>query len=94
MNEQQLEAQRKYLVKLRKRKQREKSRRMRGNRWIFLRNMLSINRYYEACTLDVDVLTVNTDDWWNHYSSVSAILLDTPRGISADDIRRRIAEGE
>ena len=67
---------------------------MRGNRSVFtiLREKLKRNRYYEACTLDVDVLTVNTDDWWNHYSSVSAILLDTPRGISADDIRRRIAE--
>ena len=78
----------------RKRKQREKSKLMRGNRSVFtiLREKLKRNRYYEACTLDVDVLTVNTDDWWNHYSSVSAILLDTPRGISADDIRRRIAE--
>ena len=34
-----------------KRKQREKSRRMRGNRWIFLRNMLSVNRYHEAGTM-------------------------------------------
>ena len=78
----------------RKRRQREKSKRMRGNRSVFtiLREKLKRNRYYEACTLDVDVLTVNTDDWWHQYSSVSAILLDTPRGISADDIRRRIAK--
>ena len=78
----------------RKRRQREKSRRMRGDRSVFviLREKLKRNRYYEACTLDVDVLTVNTDDWWHQYSSVSAILLDTPRGISAEDINRKIAK--
>ena len=48
-----------------KRKQREKSRRMRGNRSVFtiLREKLKRNRYYQTGTLEVDVLTVDTDEW-------------------------------
>jgi hypothetical protein len=35
----------------RKRKKRKQSRRMRGNRRIFLRDMLQRNRYHRACVL-------------------------------------------
>ena len=84
MNEYQLEAQRKYLVKLRKRKQREKSKLMRGNRSVFtiLREKLKRNRYYEACTLDDSVKVT--------------MLTPTPKmdnfGINASDVRARIDE--
>ena len=37
-----------------KRRQREKGKLLRGNRWIFLRHLLSRNRYWKAGTLDGD----------------------------------------
>ena len=41
----------KYKRRDAKRRKREKSKRMRGNRRIFLRQLLSVNRYHKAGTL-------------------------------------------
>ena len=37
-----------------KRKQREKSKRMRGSQWLKLRRYLSVNRYHKAMTMRDD----------------------------------------